>query len=385
MNRNNVELEKAAGRTNKLSLISLLVLLAGVLFFTACETDPLGPNPDDSILPEKFSVDIPDAISQEISSKKSAAIDTMKGNNIYEHLTFFIHVGEEAAEIVEGIIRGIKAYDIDRIITLTYEGEDDGRIKNLTVEAAPEYEDRIWDYGLTITDAESELNEDGGKAVQIFWNESPREGVALLKPYNIDRNDANFLDAMFRIDYSEAGEMGYDAHMIVSISDLPSVDPLLEPFAMNAMKMFVGKKDGFVDVYGNSSHPNAKFLTSTTGYNWAFIASGKDSSDVAAAEVGLPLSTIDATGREVLLEEYSIKNVFTDEVKTVWPMANDELIAAWLTNTEAPGYFNESGFVQGGTMPGEEYSGVSERLSGLAPYNPKSIANLEISFSQDSE
>ncbi len=380
MNRNKVEFSKAKGRTKKLSLISIFIFLAGVLFFTSCETDPLGQNPDNSILPDKFSVDIPDAISQEISSKKSVAIDTMKGNNVYEHLTFFIHVGEEAAEIVEGIIRGISMYDIDRIITLTYEGEDDGRIKNLVVEAVSEYEDRVWDYGLTITDAESEVNEDGGKAVQIFWNESPREGISILKPYNIDRTGANFLDAMFRIDYSEAGEMGYDAHMIVSIFDLPSIDPLLEPFAMNAMKMFVGKKGEYVDVYGNSSHPNAKFLTSTTGYNWAFVASGEDNRDVAAAEVGLPLSTLDATGRAVLLEEYSIKNVFTNEVKTVWPSASDELIAAWLTNTESPGFFDDNGFVQGGILPGDEYSAVAERLTGLSPYNPKSIANLEISF-----
>ena len=114
--KSNVELSKATGRTKKLSSISFFVLLAGVLFFTACETDPLGPNAENSILPEKFSVDIPDAISQDISSKKSIAIDTMKGNNIYEHLTFFIHVGEEAGEIVEGIIRGISIYDIDRIM-----------------------------------------------------------------------------------------------------------------------------------------------------------------------------------------------------------------------------------------------------------------------------
>ncbi len=365
----------------KLSLISFVVFLVGVMFFTSCENDPMGPGTENSILPDKFSVDIPDAISQDISSKKSVAIDTMKGNNIYEHLTFFIHIGEEAAEIVENIIWSIKVYDIDRIKTLTYESDDDGRIKNLVVEATPEFEDRLWDYSLTITDAESEGNEDGGKAIQIFWNESPREGISLLKPYNIDRRgDYELLDAMFRIDYSEAGEMGYDAHMIVSITDLPSIDPLLEPFAMNAMKMFVGKKGDFVDVYGNSSHPNAKLLTSTTGYNWAFVASGEDNRDVAAAEVGLPLSTLDATGRNVLLEEYSIKNVFTGEVKTVWPNANDDLIQAWLTNTEAPGYFDGNGFIQGGTAPSDEYDGVASRLQGLSPYNPKAIANLEISF-----
>jgi len=364
-----------------LKIIPITVFFAGILFFTACDTDPFSPGGEESILPDRFSIDIPDAISQDIAAKKSAAIDTMKGNEVYEHLTFFIHVGESAAEIVEGIIWTLSIYDIDRVKTLTYESDEDGRIKNLVVEAAPEFEDQLWDYGLTLTDAESEGNEDGGKALQIFWNADPRAGVALLKPYNINReDDFEAAEAMFRIDYSEEGEMGYDAHMIVSIADLPMVDPLLEPFSMNSMKMFVGKDGDFIDVYGNSSHPNAKLLTTTTGYNWAFVASGEDNRDVAAAEVGLPLSTLDATGREVLLEEYSIKNVFTNEVKTVWPNASDELLNAWLTNTEAPGFFDENGFVQGGTAPGEEYNGVASRLTGLSPYNPKTIANLVIEF-----
>lgn len=364
----------------KLSIISILVFLAGTLVFTSCDTNPLGGE-EQSILPQKFSVDIPDAISQNVSSKKSVAIDTMKGNEVYEHLTFFINVGESAAEIVESIIWSINVYDIDRIKTLSYQSDEDQRIKNLIVVEMPEFEDKVWDYGLTITDADSEVEADSGKALQIFWNENPRAGIALLKPYNINRKDDSKLDeAMFRIDYSEEGEMGYDAHMIVSISDLPSIDPLLEPFAMNSMKMFVGKKGDFIDVYGNSSHPNAKLLTTTTGYNWAFVACGEDNRDVAAAEVGLPLSTLDATGREVLLEEYSIQNVFTNEVLTVWPNAGQDLIDAWLTNTEAPGFFDGNGFVQGGTLPSEAYTDVADRILGLSPYNPKTVANLEIVF-----
>jgi hypothetical protein len=365
----------------KLSLISFVVFLAGTLLFTACENDPIGNGTENSILPTKFSVDIPDAISQDISAKKSVAIDTMKGNEVYEHLTFFINVGESAAEIVESIIWSISAYDIDRIITMSYQSDEDSRIKNLVVLEAPECDEVVWDYGLTITDADSETEEDGGKAMQIFWNENPRAGIAMLKPYNINRRDDSELgEAMFRLDYSEAGEMGYDAHMIVSITDLPSIDPLLEPFAMNAMKMFVGKKGDFVDVYGNSSHPNAKLLTTTTGYNWAFVASGEDNRDLAAAEVGLPLSSIDAEGRDILLGDNSIKNVFTNEVLTVWPNAGQQLIDAWLTNTEAPGFFDGNGFVQGGTLPSEEYSEVADRIIGLTPYNPKTVANLEIVF-----
>ncbi len=365
----------------KLSIVSFVVFLAGVFFFTGCESEPFGPQGDESILPEKFSVDIPDAISQDVSAQKSVAVDTMKGHEIYRHLIFFIHVGEEAAEILEGIIWSINVYNIDRVKTLTYEGDEDGRIKNLAVVEGPEYDGRIWEYGLTITDAESEGNEDGGKAVQIFWNGNPREGIALLKPYNINRHDdSEMSDAMFRIDYSEVGEMGYDAHMLVSIDELPTVDPLLAPFSMDAMKMFVGKKGDFVDVYGNSNHPNGKFLTSVTGYNWAFVASGEENRDVAVAEVGLPLSTLDASGRDALLETWSIKNVLTNEVKEVWPKASDELLEAWLHNTEAPGFFNDGGFIQGGTAPSEDFEEVAARLKGMSPYNPQTLQDLNIEF-----
>ena len=135
-----------------------------------------------------------------------------------------------------------------------------------------------------------------------------------------------------------------------------------------------------MDVYGNSSLPNAKFLTEKVGYNWAFVASGSDTEDIGVAEVGLPLSTVDAEGREILLEEYSMYNVLYNEVMTVWPHASEEILNEWLTNTEAPGYFNEDGFIQGGETPGDEFLSLVDRIMGLSPYNPKSIANLEISF-----
>jgi hypothetical protein len=116
------------------------------------------------------------------------------------------------------------------------------------------------------------------------------------------------------------------------------------------------------------------------GYNWAFVASGSDTEDVAVAEVGLPLSTVDSDSREVLLVENSVYNVLYNEVKTIWPHASDEILNAWLTNTEAPGFFNEDGFIQGGEAPGEEFLPLVDRILDLAPYNPMSIANLEINF-----
>jgi len=368
----------------KLSFYSFAVILLSALLFTACENTFNGPGLEDenSILPDQLTVEIPAALLEDMSSLKGApAIDTLKGREIYGHLRFFIHTGNHAARIVKHIIYGIRRYNIDQVKTVTYESEDDGRIKNLVVVEGPEFDGRTWEYGLSITDAESEGEEDGGKAMQIFWNSSPKEGISIINPYNLDRtNEREMARAMFRIDYSGAGEMGYEHHMIVSIADWPVVDPLIAPFAMDGMKMFVGKKGDFVDVYGNSNHPNAKFLTEKVGYNWAFVASGSDVDDAAVAEVGLPLSTLDAEGRAVLLEEYSIYNVLYNEVKTIWPHASDEILEAWLSNTEAPGFFDSNGFIQGGEAPGPEFLPLVDRIIGLSPYNPKAIANLEISF-----
>ncbi len=336
---------------------------------------------EQSILPDQLTVEIPQALSQDVSARKSAAVDTLKGGEIYHHLTFFIHTGDHAARLVRHVIRGIRRYHIDRVKTITYESEDDGRIKNLVVEEGPEFDGRIWEYGLTITDAESEGNEDGGKAMQIFWNKDPRQGITIIKPYNLDRtNESRMADAMFRIDYSGAGELGYEHHMSVSIAGLPAIDPLLEPFAMDGMKMFVGVKGEVVDVYGNSSHPNGKFLTGKVGYNWAFAAAGSDSGDIGVAEVGLPLSSVDSGDRDVLLVENSVYNVLYNEVKTVWPNASDELLNAWLTNTEAPGYFDQDGFIQGGMAPGDEFLPLVDRIAGLSPYNPKEVSGLVIEF-----
>lgn len=364
---------------------SIAAVLLGALIFSACENSLYdGPGLDDenSILPEQLTVDIPEALLEDASLlKSSTVVDTLSGRLIYGHLRFFIFTGDHASRIVKHIIYGIRRYNIDRVKTVTYESEDDGRIKNLVVVESPEFDGRVWEYGLTITDALSEGEPDGGKAMQIFWNRSPKEGITVIKPYNLDRTTEEELgQAMFRIDYSGAGELGYEHHMIVSISDLPAIDPLLAPFAMDGMKMFVGKNGDVVDVYGNSSHPNAKFLTEKVGYNWAFVAAGSHADDAAVAELGLPLSTLDSDDRAVLLEENSVYNVIYNEVKTVWPNASDEILEAWLANTEAPGFFDRHGFIQGGEAPGDEWLPLVERISSLAPYNPVVIANLEIEF-----
>ena len=367
----------------KFRITSIALFLVTTIFYFGCEPQADIPKPEGSILPERFGVDIPTSLSSNyaVSSGRKADIDTLKGNEIYSHLNLFINVGEEAAEIVGDIIRGIAIYQINKPMSLSFEGDDYGRTKNLVVEENPSFDGETWEFMLTITDAASESEPDGGKGLQIFWNRYPIKGVAILKPYNIDRSEPfEFEDAIFRIDYSEAGEHGYSNHMIVSIADLPEIDPLDEPYAMSTLKMFAGKDGDVIDVYGNSNHPNATFIAGNAGFNWAFVASGSESADIGVAEVGLPPSNLDEPSKETLLDYYSIKNVITREIYDVWPNIDQESVDAFLYNTGAPGYFDKHGFVSGGESPGEEYNDLEFRLSLLSPYNPKEVTNLSISF-----
>lgn len=366
----------------KINLKVLVLLLAGLAFFYSCQQEADIPQPEGSILPERFGVDIPDALSSmNYSSGRVADIDTLQGNVIYSHLNTFIHVGEEAAEIVRDIIFGIRLYQINRPMSLSFESDEDGRTKNLVVVENASYDGENWEFKLTITDAASEGEADGGKGLQIFWNRSPIKGVALLKPYNIYRGShMEMSETLFRIEYSESGDHGYENHMLVAIADLPLSHPLEDPYAMSTLKMFAGKNGDIIDVYGNSNHPNASFFAGNSGFNWAFVASGSESQEIGVAEVGLPPSNLDEPSREVLLAYHSIKEVFTREINEVWPGIDEESVDAYLHNTGAPGYFADHGFVQGGDSPGEEYDALEGRLNNLSPYNPKEVTNLSIVF-----
>jgi len=160
--------------------------------------------------------------------------------------------------------------------------------------------------------------------------------------------------------------------------------------------MFVGKNGDMIDVIGNSNHPNARFNVydnETKGYNWAFVASGNERSNVAVAEVGLPLSTSDITTRSAILEDNSIKKVLTREMTnyvvaayaslgiTLKPDEIASFITPYLKNADAPGYFNANGFIKGGDAPDGKYTELETRIALLTPYNPLDISNLQIVFS----
>lgn len=367
-------------------VLSVLVLII-LMLFNSCEKnfeDPFAQN--DSILPNRFSIDLPSSLSEKSGSigTKSAEIDTLKGNLIYSNLITFIAVGEGAANIVEAVIAYIRIFNITDIIDMTYVSDEDNRIKHLVIVENAEFQGRTWQYQLSITDVESESNADGGNAMQIFWNNSPVEGIALLKPYNLNRREnRQHKDAMFSIEYSETGALNYEAYMTIEIAGLTVEDR--QTYGVNALKMFVGRNGDLIDVFGNSNHPNAKFFSETKGYNWAFVASGNSSKNISVVELGLPYSDLDSDSKDVILKDYSIKNVLTEEINTwflnmfsVRPNAED--LSAYLMNADAPGYFGNYGFIQGGTAPSADYGVLEDRIENLAPYNPKAVNDMVIAF-----
>ncbi|MCF8368560.1 MAG: hypothetical protein K9G76_05920 [Bacteroidales bacterium] len=365
----------------KTKVILTLGVLFSALVFTSCQKNELEPiQKEKNIMPERFKVDIPNSISSSYLYKDSD-LDTLQGADIYQHMRTFIHVGEHAADIVGDIILVISWHNLSQPMSFTFTSEDDGRLKHVDIIENATFEGYTWAYKMTITDEGPGDSGNENTALQIFWDKNPIKGIALLNPYNIDRNtNPKFLETMYRIDYSEEGDLGYEHHMIVTIDGLPMEDPLTEPYGMSTMKMFVGKNGDAVSVFGNSEHPNATFFSGETGFDWAFTAAGKNSEDIGVAEVGLPSNTLNSSDRYALLIENSIKNVFETQIYTVWPWIDPETVEAYLYNTEAPGFFDHYGFVQGGTAPSQNYNELLNIIAGLSPYNPLDIHNLQIVF-----
>ncbi len=361
-----------------------IILLLALFILPSCEKDDLDQiqNPD-SIIPERFIVEIPNSISSS-GNLKSTRVDTLHGNNIYQHLRTFISVGEYGSELVQNVMLSIAVHNLNRPMALTFISEEDSRPKHLKITENVYFEETLWQYRLTLTDMQGpDEGSNNNIGLQVFWSLHPLKGIAILNPYNISRKtEDEFINTHIRIDYSEAGELGYEAHMIVSIEGFSLPDPLENPYALSKLKLFAGKSDDLVALYGNSEHPNANFFSSTTGFNWAFVAAGSESRDIAVAEVGLPPMDLDASDRETILGTYSIKNVLQNQILSVWPNINQDILEAYLYHTEAPGYFDRHGFVQAGTAPSQAWLSIREYIRTLTPYNPATISDLTIEFDE---
>jgi hypothetical protein len=365
----------------KFRILFSMAILATVIFFQSCEKNELDTISDpDNIIPERFKIDIPSSISSNVRTK-SANIDTLKGNDVYEHLRNFIRIGEHAADVVNDIMGVIKKYNLSQPLQFSFTSDDDERPKYVSIVENAAFEGQTWEYKMTITDEGTDTAVSNSIALQVFWNKKPIRGIAILNPYNIDRRtDATYAEVMYRVDYSEAGELAFERHMIVALTGFPLGDPVIEPYSVSNLKMFVGKNGDVISVYGNSEHPNARFITDETGFNWAFTAASKESENISVAEVGLPPIKLDTDNRYVLLVDHSIKKVFQNQILSQWPWFPQEVLNTYLYNLQAPGFFDKNGFVQGGKTPSSNYNALLNIVAGLTPYNPKTINQLNIVF-----
>lgn len=358
----------------------LLLLLATVfLIGTSCNKNNDDDSAADTIVPSSFKVDIPSSVSH-ANTLKSTNGGQLRGNEIYEHMSNFIRLGEAAAEVVEEIMKSIVKHGINKPMDLTYTSGDDGKTKHLIVVDNAEFEGNVWQHQLTITDLDSEGNKDKGNAMQVFWNTNPVKGIAILKPYNIDRtHNLNVGQVLYRIDYSEDDNY-YDATMLVQIAGWE--EDYADRFHIDNVKMFAGKKGDIVNVFGNSNHPDAYLLdTAEVGFDWAFVASARYSQNIGVAEVGLPFSILNSNERKAILEDNSIKNTLSRQLTTLYGSAiSQAIIDAYLVNVNPPAYFGDGGFVSAGTSPGIKYDPLAENIKSLIPYNPSTISSLTLSF-----
>ena len=357
----------------KVNYVLGLLLLSGVILFNSCKKDDETTEDTSSSLPTSFSIDIPDAISADVNTgSRSTNSDTLNGGQIYGHLRGFIRVGERSGQIVEDIITAISAHHINRAMDITYTSNEDNREKHLVVVKNINYESVSYEFKMTISDALT-----SEKGIQIFWNRSPIVGVAILQPYNINMTSNDHPNAIYRIDYDESGSMNYDKHMVVSIANRNVEDA--DIYGLDNLKMFVGKTADIIEVYGNSNHPNAEFFTnSEVGFDWAFVAASDRAQNIGVAEVGLPSNSLDSDSRTVILVDNAIKTVFNNQISSLGYAQVH--INRYLYNTDAPGYFNNGGFVQGGASPSVNYLVLEGKINNLTPFNPIDIKNLTVEF-----
>ena len=137
---------------------------------------------------------------------------------VYQGLPLFIHIGENSAEIVEALILGIRQYNLSRAQALDFTSDDDGRMKELVVKEMPVVDGTVYQFGLQVKDkADDEI------AMQVFWNNSPIEGIAIMNVYQMDRvnNDSSTLNTFYKVRYTE-NVIDADAEMEVWVADFPA-------------------------------------------------------------------------------------------------------------------------------------------------------------------
>jgi hypothetical protein len=361
-----------------------IILFALFLAAAGCNKDEPkeGTKTTTGSLPENVVIDIPTAISaDQLTTKSGTANDTIKGGDIYGHLRAFIRVGEKSAELIGDIMKAIRQYGLNKPMEFTFKGDDDGREKKCVIVEDTSFNGKKYRFMLTLTDSSQ-------NAMQIIWNTSPVEGIAILNPYQINHNELK-TGTLYMLEYGEGTITPYEKHMIVSITGVP----VIGIYGLDNLKLFVGKNGDRLDIYGNSNHPNAVFFDTnrTDGASYSFTAHADQAKGIAVVNLALPVTSLNTVNR--IFEDYSVAKVFETEMHAIWdPKAEgnpvklayiEASINKLLVYAQLPGYFDNTGYL--GCGPDNKPAGFSDEfvdLSGLAPYVPVNIRDLKIEFAE---
>ena len=350
---------------------TLLVTTLLILVATSCSEEELAQRAVD--IPDKFSVDIPSAISQfndGLNGRVAGDGDgVIEGEEIYAALPHFIRLGEASAEIVEFTLIVGAVLEAANIRTFTTDDGDDGRAKRFDINEDITRGGVNYQYELTMRDVE-----DDELGLQLLWNSDPAvEGVGILRPYYIDRTENEDIDAFVRINYSEI-DPTYDATMTVSIAGVETI----EEGDLDNLKMFVGRSGNIVDVIGNSNHPNVKLIDEnfSGGRNYAFVGRGDESNNLGVVKLALPPSSVETND---VLETFSVYNVLEAEINAIANL-DQSIIDAILAEAGSPAYFDEEGFISAGSSVPEGFTSGFVDLAGANPFIPAQVRDLTISF-----
>lgn len=350
-----------------------LAMMTGML--VSCEKS----KKDDNIVPEDFKVGMSDAISRPDLDKKDLTQE-VDGNTLYNYLRTLVWIGEVSADMVNEAITSVRELKIEGPMEFSFTSTHDGRLKDVSVVAGAYFGNDQWEYGLYMYD------EDGSRALQLFWNTNPLKGVALMIPGNFNRNIQVHARSVLKIEYGEEGltivgsDKSFEKYMIVSVVNLDATDT---DYA-SKIKLFAGKVGDVVYIRGNTIHPTATLIdeTRTGGLCWTFVAKNDVGKDIAVARVALP--PVDLYDLTNLWTDYSLKNVLTAEVEKAYSdLSAEELnqvVTAVTANADDPAYFSgTTGFVSSGTsVPSQEgFTSDFIDISGLVPFVPAVVNGME--------